>query len=87
MHVYNLRPQLLLLPQVCRLRSLVKLRIGDESQRVLDTACDRGLLAKTMELSDDLRPSGEDPSHIAVVIDEAHSGIPDEGAYIKNVAA
>ena len=37
--------------------------------------------------SDDLRPSGEDPSHIAVVIDEAHSGIPDEGAYIKNVAA
>ena len=37
--------------------------------------------------SDDLRPSGEDPSRIAVIIDEAHSGIPDDGTYIKNVAA
>ena len=37
--------------------------------------------------SDDLRPSGEDPSRIAVIIDEAHRGIPDDGAFIKNVAA
>ena len=37
--------------------------------------------------SDDLRPSGEDPSRIAVIIDEAHSGIPDDGAFIKNMAA
>ena len=49
MHVYHLCLQLLLLAQVCRLRSLVKLRIGDESQTVLDTTCDRGLLAKTKE--------------------------------------
>ena len=37
--------------------------------------------------SDDLRPSGEEPSRIAVIIDEAHSGIPDDGAFIKNMAA
>ena len=37
--------------------------------------------------SDDLRPSGEDPSRIAVIIDEAHSGIPDDGAFINNMAA
>ena len=33
--------------------------------------------------SDDLRPSGEDPSRIAVIIDEAHSGIPDDGAFYQ----
>ena len=36
--------------------------------------------------SDDLRPSGEDPRRIAVIIDEAHRGIPDDGAFSKNVA-
>ena len=34
MHVYHLCPQLLLLAQVCRLRSLVKLRIGDANHTV-----------------------------------------------------
>ena len=108
MHVYHLCPQLLLLAQVCRLRSLVKLRIGDANHtvtsdhRVLSPrgsstqhatagSWQKQRRAKQMRRcnapSDDLRPSGEDPRRIAVIIDEAHRGIPDDGAFIKNVAA
>ena len=36
--------------------------------------------------SDDLRPSSEDTRRIAVIIAEAHRGVPDDGAFIKNVA-
>ena len=36
--------------------------------------------------SDDLRPSSEDTRRIAVIIAEAHRGVSDDGAFIKNVA-
>ena len=33
--------------------------------------------------SDDLRPSSEDTRRIAVIIDEAHRGVPDDGAFYQ----
>ena len=59
---------------------------GGRSPVLQAEARDARISSRCNAPSDDLRPSGEDPSRIAVIIDEAHSGIPDDGAFIKNVA-